>query len=80
MTATFLVPVVAAALLVCAEAFTGPRRDPAWLGGVALTAAAVAAVVLLAATVDVTRSVGLTVVGMAAAVAAVALLRVLQRR
>jgi hypothetical protein len=79
MTATFLVPVIAAALVVCAEALAGPRRDPGWLAGVALAAAAVAAVVLLAATVAVGRSVGLTVAGMAAAVAALGLLRFLAR-
>lgn len=79
MTETFLVPAIAAALLVCAEALTGPRRDPAWLAGVGIAAVAIAAVVVLAATVAVGRSIGLTVAGAAAAVAAIGLLRFLLR-
>jgi hypothetical protein len=79
MTATFLVPAIAAALLLCAEAVTGPRRDPTWLGGVAIAAVAIAAVVMLAATVSVGRSVALTVAGAGAAVGALGLLRVLLR-
>ena len=79
MTETFLVPAIAAALLVCAEALTGPRRDPAWLAGVGIAAVAIAAVVVLAATAAVGRSIGLTVAGAAAAVAAVGLLRFLLR-
>jgi hypothetical protein len=77
MTATFLVPAIAAAILICAEALSGPRRDPAWLAGVAIAAVVICAVVELAATVAVGRSVGLTVAGTAAAVAAVGLLRLL---
>lgn len=80
MTATFLVPAIAAALLVSAEALSGPRRDLAWLGAVAIAAVAISAVVVLAATAAVGRSVGLTIAGMAAAVAAIGLLRVLLRR
>lgn len=80
MTATFLVPAIAAALLLCAEALSGPRRDLAWLGAVAIAAVAISAVVVLAATAAVGRSVGLTIAGMAAAVAAIGLLRVLLRR
>ena len=79
MTATFLVPAIAAALLLCAEASTGPTRDPAWLAGAGIVAVAIAAVVLLAATAPVGRSVGLTVAGAVAAVAAVGLLRLLLR-
>lgn len=79
MTATFLVPAIAAALLICAEALTGPRRDPTWLGGVGIAAVAIAAVIVLAATAAVGRSVALTVAGAAAAVAAVGLLRFLLR-
>jgi len=79
MTATFLVPAIAAALLLCAEALTGPRRDPAWLTGVGIAAVAIAAVVMLAATATVGRSVALTVAGTAAAVAAVGLVRLLLR-
>ena len=80
MTATFLVPVIAAALLVVLEALAGPRRDLAWLAGAALGAAAVSIAVMLAATIPASRSVGLTVAGMAAAVGAVGLLRLLLRR
>lgn len=79
MTATFLVVAIAAALLVCAEVLAGPRRDLAWLGSVAIGAVVVSAVVQLAATVAVGRSVGITVAGMAAAVAAIGLLRLLLR-
>jgi hypothetical protein len=79
MTATFLVPAIAAALLLCAEALAGPRRDPTWLAAVGIAAVAIAAVVMLAATAAVGRSVGLTVAGAAAAVAAVGLLRLLLR-
>jgi hypothetical protein len=79
MTATFLVPAIAAALLLGAEAVTGPRRDPTWLAGVAIAAVAIAAVVMLAATVAVGRSVALTIAGAAAAVAAVWVLRILMR-
>lgn len=79
MTATFLVPAIAAALLLCAEALAGPRRDPPWLAGVGIAAVAIAAVVMLAATAAVGRSVALTVAGAAAAVAAVGLLRFLLR-
>ncbi|MGN6170393.1 MAG: hypothetical protein ACTHQQ_19815 [Solirubrobacteraceae bacterium] len=79
MTATFLVPAIAAALLLCAEALTGPRRDLAWLSGVAIAAVVICVVVELAATVAVGRSVGLTVAGTAAAVAAIGLLHVLLR-
>lgn len=80
MTVTFLVPAIAAVLVLCAEALTGPRRNPAWLAGLAIAAVVVSAVVELAATVAVGRSVGLTVAGMAAAVAAVGLLRALLGR
>lgn len=79
MTATFLVIAIAAALLLCAEVVSGPRRDLAWLGGVGIAAVAIAALVQLAATVAVGRSVGITVAGMAAAVAAIGLLRLLLR-
>jgi len=75
MTATFLSPVIAAALLVGLELIAGPRRDRAWLAVVALGAALVAIAVMLAATIAAGRSLGLTVAGMAAAVAAVGLLR-----
>lgn len=80
MSATFLVPVIAAAALVGAEALIGPRRDLMWLAGVALAAVVVATVVLLAATVAVGRSVPLTIAGMAGAVAAIGLLRLLLSR
>lgn len=80
MTATFLVPAIAAALLVSAEALLGPRRDAAWFAGLALAAVVVASVVLLAATVPVGRSVGLTIAGTAAAVAAIGLVRFLLGR
>ncbi len=80
MTGTFLVPAIAAALLVVLELIAGPRRDLSWLGGVALAAALVAIAVMVAATVPASRSAGLTVAGMAAAVAAVGLLRLLLRR
>lgn len=80
MTATLLVPVIAAALLVAGEAIAGPRRDPAWLGAAAFGAVVVSIVVLLTATIAVGRSVALTVAGMAAAVAAVWLVRYLARR
>jgi hypothetical protein len=80
MTATFLTPVIAAALLVGLELIAGPRRDLAWLVVVGLGAALVALGVMLAATLAAGRSLGLTVAGMAAAVAAIGLLRTLLER
>ncbi len=80
MTETFLLPAVADALLVGAELITGPRRDLAWITGVALAAGVVAIAVTLAATVAASRSTGLTIAGVAAAVAAIGLLRALLGR
>jgi hypothetical protein len=80
MTWTFVVPAIAAALLVSAEGLSGPRRDPEWLGAVALGAVVISTAVLLAATVSAGRSVGLTVAGIAPAVAAVGLLRLVLGR
>ncbi len=80
MTETFLLPAVAAALLVGAELITGPRRDLVWLAGLALAVALVAIAVMLAATISASRSTGLTIAGVVAAVAAIGLLRVLLAR
>ena len=84
MIATFLTPVLAAALIVLAELAFGPlrleRRALARLGAVALGAAVAAVAVLLAATIAAGRSIALTAAGMAAAVAVVGLLRVLLGR
>ncbi len=84
MTASFLTPAVAAALLVCLELLFGPRREASralgWLAGVALAAVALSSVLLLAATLAAGRSVALTIAGMAAAVAAIGLVRALLSR
>ena len=84
MSTAFLVPAIAAVLLVGAELAFGPRRalgrQLAWLGTAALGAIASSTLVLLGARVAAGRSVALTVAGMASAVAAVALLRALLGR
>ena len=84
MSAVFFIPAIAAALLVGGELTFGPRRalgrQLGWLGAAALGAIASSSLVLLGARVAVGRSVGLTVAGMAAAVAAIALLRTLLGR
>ena len=77
MTIALLTPLLAAALLVLGELVFPSRRDPAWLVGVAAAALAISAVVLLAATAHVGRSLALTVTGTVAAVAAVAVFRLL---
>jgi hypothetical protein len=84
VTATFFTPAVAAALMVLLELLFGPRPEArlalVWLVGTALAAVTASTVVLLAATLAAGRSVGLTLAGMAAAVAAVGLVRVLLAR
>jgi FtsH-binding integral membrane protein len=67
--------VAGAGLLVVGElAFGHARRPPWWLGLCALGAAAVAVVVQLVAALDLPRSIGLTIVGCVAVIAAVWLL------
>jgi hypothetical protein len=88
--ASLAAPAFAAGLLACGEvAFAGAERSidrrslhrwAVWLAGVTLAAAAVASIVLLAATARAGRSLLLTFVGTVAAVGAVALLSIRARR
>jgi hypothetical protein len=86
------IPLLAAGLLISAEIMFsalrrgakppsagGPQRI-AWLAGLGLGAIGVSALVLLAATVPVGRSVAITIIGTAAAVSVVVGLSLLSRR